>query len=164
MELGEYQLEDLLLAALKSEVDAREFYMKLSRNVKNAILRDRLMFLSDEEDKHRYLLERIFKKNIPDKKIVLPDESPVPLPEIVIRDENQHVSELLAEAMEAESAASDFYSSFAERFEDGTPERKSLLYFSSMEMNHYRILELEMNQAKGYEVFDTEWPMMHVGP
>jgi len=33
-----------------------------------------------------------------------------------------------------------------------------------MEMGHYRLLELEKEQAEEFEKYDAEFDMMHVGP
>ncbi len=38
------------------------------------------------------------------------------------------------------------------------------MYFSSMELVHYRILEAEKQSAEKLEDMDAEYPMMHVGP
>ena len=41
MDLSNYSEEDLLLSALKSEVDAKEVYTNLANSVKNYFLKDR---------------------------------------------------------------------------------------------------------------------------
>ena len=108
MELGHYRLEELLLAALKSEVDSKNIYLKLAKKTKNGLLQDKFRFLAGEEEKHREFIEDIYKNHFPDKKITLPRISPVPLPEIQI-NEKTPMSILLNEAMNAEKLASEFY-------------------------------------------------------
>lgn len=163
MDLTQYSVEDLLLAAVKSEVESRTVYQALADMVKNAFLKDRLTFLAGEEDKHRIFIEGLFRKKFPNKEIVLPEETPVPLPVIKIPDESIPLSEVVESAMEAEKASSNFYNGLVDIFDDSSI-KKTLQYFAAMEMNHYRILEAELESIKRFEDFDVEWPMMNVGP
>ncbi|MFC1682694.1 ferritin family protein [Candidatus Zixiibacteriota bacterium] len=164
MDLSIYSVEDLVLAALKSEIEAKAAYTELAESVKNFILKERLNFLAQEEEKHGGLLERLYKKRFPDKELVVPEEkSPVPLPEIKIDMESMPISEILESAMQAEQAARDFYTGLAEKFEQ--PDIKKMLHWvASMELGHYLILESERDNARKFEDYDSEWPMMHVGP
>jgi rubrerythrin len=70
----------------------------------------------------------------------------------------------LKEAMNAEQSASDFYKNLAGRFEKGSKINNTLLYFSDMEIGHYKILEMEKNSMERYEEDDVYWPMVHAGP
>ena len=45
MDLSNFDLEDLLLAAIKSEVDSNNLYTKMSKKTKNGLLQDKLLFL-----------------------------------------------------------------------------------------------------------------------
>ena len=164
MDISSYGLEDLLLSALRSEVDSKEAYSKLADGVKNFFLKDRLKFLAGEEEKHKIFLEGVFKEQFPKKEIILPKQTPVPLPEIKISDENIPISEVLESAMNAEKAAYEFYIGLAERFLDDAEMNKKLLYIASMEDSHYKILEIERKNALEFEHFDQVWPMMHAGP
>ena len=65
--------------------------------------------------------------------------------------------------MEAESAAHDFYLSMAGRYEDDKNIKKTLQYFATMEMGHYKLLEIERKNALDFEQYDQVWPMMHAG-
>ena len=164
MDLRIHSLDDLLLTAVKSEIESRDFYSEVSGAVRNALLKDRLEFLSREEEKHRIFFERLFKERFPQKELVLPEKSPVPLPQLRIESENTPISEVLARGMDAELAAHDFYTSLAARFDDKPEIKHALHYIASMEMGHYRILELERESAQRFEAVDFEWPMMHIGP
>jgi rubrerythrin len=164
VDLSIYSVEDLVVTALKSENEAKVAYTQLAEGVENFILKERLLFLAGEEEKHREFFERLYKKNFPDKEMLLPDESSVPLPEIQIDAENLPISEILESAMEAEVAAHDFYNSLADRFDEQPDIKKMLLFIASMELGHYKILEIERDNAKRFEDYDSEWPMMHVGP
>lgn len=162
MDLTEYSLEDLLLAAIKSEIESRNVYASLEAKVKNAFLKDRLNFLANEETKHQMFIEHLFEKTFPGRKIVIPAETPVPIPWLHIPDETVPLSHVIAKAMEAEKDAHEFYEGLADRFDDA--DIKGMLhYFADMELNHYRILDAEQENMKRFEDFDVEWPMMNVG-
>ncbi len=163
MDIKKFGMEELLLAAIKSEVESERTYTKVAERVKNAFLKERLRFLANEEMKHRQFLEFLYRKKIGDGKIVLPEKSRVPLPEIEIGDENDPISLVLESAMKAEKAAEEFYNALSERFEE-EDIRKMLKVFANMEYGHYKILESEYENAKVFEEYDTVWPMMHVGP
>jgi len=70
MDLSRYSLKDLLLTALKSEIESRDLYLKLAESVKNFLLKDRLNFLAEEEKKHKILFETLFRKNFSQGKII----------------------------------------------------------------------------------------------
>lgn len=163
MDVSIYDLEDLLMAAIKSEVESQEVYAALADVVENAFLKDRLTFLAGEEAKHKSYIEGIFKKSFPENPIVLPKETPVPLPTLKRPEENTPLSEVFDSAMKAEKASHEFYKELVDRFDDPSVKR-TLLHFAAMEMNHYRILETEYETMKRFEDFDIEWPMMNVGP
>jgi len=164
MDLKKFQLEELLLAAIKSEVESNAVYAKIARNVKNGLLKDKLEFLAKEEEKHRLFIERIYKKRFPKKLIMLPSKTPVPLPEILIPDENVPLGAVLKSAMQAEQAAYEFYKELSKQFTDDTMIRNTLTYFADMERQHYKILEIEKESMDRFEEADVYWPMVHVGP
>jgi rubrerythrin len=163
MDLNEFDLGDLLLAAMKSEVESNKLYTKMKKKTKNGLLQDKLEFLAQEEEKHRQFIEDIYRNHYPDNEVILPRETPVPLPEVKFSKDTP-LSILLKEAMNAEKSASDFYRSLAERFEEGTKLHNTLIYFSKMEIGHYKILETEKESMEHFEEGDVYWPMVHVGP
>ena len=163
MDLKNYSLEDLLLSIIKSEVESEDLYYNMAKKTKNWLLKDKLEFLSKEEDKHRIVAESIYKKHIGQKKIVLPEKTPVPIPEISIKEDTE-VSKLLKYAMQAEKYANEFYKSLAELLKEDVITYNIFLYFADMEMEHYKILELEKENAERFEESDVYWPMVHVGP
>jgi rubrerythrin len=164
MDLEEFSLEDLILTALKSEKEAKDVYAKMADGVKNFVLKDRLKFLASEEEKHRIFFETLYKKKFPEKDIVIPETSPVPLPDMKGIFEGIPISDMLQMAMDAEQAAHDFYLNLAERFTGDDAILKTLKYIASMELGHHRLLEIERTQVLEFEYFDNVWPMMHVGP
>jgi rubrerythrin len=163
MELNHYEIEKLLLTAMKSEIESKELYLKLAKKTQNGLLKDKLRFLADEEEKHRLFIEEIYKNHFPKNTIQIPNKSPVPMPQIIF-DENTALSKILKQAMQAEQAASDFYKSLANRFENESKIHKTLQYFADMEIGHLKILENEKNSMERYEEDDVYWPMIHAGP
>ena len=163
MDLGGYTLEDLLLAAIKSEVESNKLYLKMAKKTKNGLLEDKLNFLAGEEDKHRAFIEEIYMNHYPEKELKLPAETPVPLPKVEFNEETP-LSKLLKQAMEAEQSASKFYRSLASRFEEGGKIHNALLYFADMEIGHFKILETEKESLERFEEADVYWPMVHAGP
>jgi rubrerythrin len=164
MDLSKYALADLLLAGVKSEQDSQEIYGRLALRVKNAFLRERLNFLALEEKKHQQALESIFRQRFPGREVVVPDRPLVPLPEIRFGDEMVPLSEIIAQAMKAEQAAHDFYLQLAELFGDDFEKKNLLLYFSMMEMGHYKLLDLEKGNLERLEEFSQEQELIHLGP
>jgi len=163
MNLKKYDLEDLLLAAIKSEVESNKVYTKIARSVKNALLKDKMLFLAKEEEKHRQYVESLYKKTFPRKKPVLPKTTPVPLPSLTIPDEETPLSTILKTAMQAEQAAQEFYTYLSTQFQN-TSIRNTLTYFANMELQHYKILEIEKESMDRFEEADVYWPMVHAGP
>ena len=163
MNLDSFKLDELLLNAIKSEIESYKLYRKIAKKTKNGLLQDKLEFLAKEEEKHQEFIEDIYKNHYPDEKIRLPIETQVPLPKINL-NEDMPISKLLKNAMDAEKHAHDFYESLAERFESGSKIHNTLLYFADMETGHYKILEIEMESMERFEEADVYWPMMHVGP
>lgn len=153
MDIEDYSLEELLLAAIKSEIEAEKVYMELANRVKNPFLKGRLEFLSKEEARHRAFLEAIYKKTFPDSDMRIPEKTPVPLPEIQLYGESgdmRDVIMVLEDGMRAEKAAHEFYSSLKERFND-EKIRKTLHYLSIMELDHYEILKKERDELAEVE-------------
>jgi rubrerythrin len=164
MDLSKYELKDLILAALKSEIESRKIYLGLSENVKNFMLADRLKFLADEEKKHKDIFTKIFKDRFPGEKMEIPRQTPVPLPEIKMEEAKVPVSEVLQRAMAAEKAAHDFYTSMVALFSPDKGMQSMLTHIARMELGHYKILELEKESAVEIEDTDVVWPMIHIGP
>jgi len=163
MDLSEFNLEDLLLSAMKSEEESNKLYIKMAKNTKNGLLKDKLEFLANEEEKHKIFIEEIYMNHFPEKELNLPEKTPVPLPEVQY-SEDTPMSKLLSHAMNAEKAASDFYKNLSSRFEKGSKIHNTLMYFSDMEIGHLKILEMEKESMERFEEGDIYWPMVHVGP
>ncbi len=164
MDLRKYTLEDLLLAAMKSEIESTEVYTKIARQVKNGLLKDKLKFLASEEEKHKTFVEQLYKAKFPRKKILVPQTTPVPLPPFVIPDEDTALSTLIKRAMQAEKSAHEFYQGLSKQFTKEKKIHNTLSYFADMELQHYKILEIEKESMDRFEEADVYWDMVHVGP
>ena len=154
MDLSSFDLEDILLTAIKSEIESNKLYLDMAKKTKNGLLQDKLRFLAEEEIKHKVYIEEIYMNHFPDKQIKLPEKTPVPLPEVTYTEETP-MSNMLAQAMNAEQSASEFYKSCSELFEEGSKIHNTLLYFSDMEVGHYKILEAEKESMERFEDADV---------
>ena len=157
------KLEELLAMAVRAEMDARETYAGIAEKVDNFVLKDRLKFLSAEEEKHRQIFTGILKRKFPNSEVRIPESGEVPLPDVKFDDEMVQISEVLQQAMDAEMAAHDFYAAMRDKAQD-EEVKKILDYLSSAEKGHYYLLETELKAVKYAELFDEYNPMMHVGP
>jgi rubrerythrin len=164
VDLKKYSLEDLLLAAMKSEIESNAVYTKIAERVKNGLIKDKLRFLAKEEEKHRKFIEQVYKGKFPKKKITIPKTTPVPLPQLLIPDEDTPLGTVLKSAMQAEQAAREFYQSFSKQFRNEEAIQHTLTYFADMELQHYKILEIEKESMDRFEESDVYWPMVHAGP
>ena len=163
--LKKYTLEDLLLAAMKNEIESHMVYTTIADHVKNGLLKDKLKFLAKEEEKHRSFIEQVYEAKFPKKKIAIPKTTPVPLPILIIPDEDSPLGTILKDAMAAEQAAYEFYQSLSTQFtKNDTMIRNTLSYFADMELQHYKILEIEKEAMDRFEEADVYWPMVHAGP
>jgi len=162
MELEKFRINELLLVAIKSEIESKDVYTTLAERVKNSVLKERLLFLAGEEEKHRAYLESLYRQKFGDKELKLPEKSDVPLPSVNTSEERL-LSEIIEDAMRIELAAKDFYESLKSRFEDSKIQAM-LQILANMELGHYEILSRELENLKNFENYDQYWPMMHVGP
>jgi rubrerythrin len=95
MDLSKFDEHTLLLAAIRSEIDSKEVYQHIADRVKNSLLKDKLNFLASEEEKHRRIIEGVYRETFGDKELHIPEKSPVPLPKVAITDEMMPISEVI---------------------------------------------------------------------
>lgn len=117
IDVSSLTVEQALGMALKSEVESADVYKKLKKVVKNVVMRDKLQFLIGEEKKHQKVVEELFHKMFPDKKIVDSGKSLVPRLSVALGEENS-VVDLLELAMEAEKMFEEFYENLSEEVEE----------------------------------------------
>ncbi len=160
MDLKKYNLEELLALGIKSEIEAEKVYRMTAERVKNPFLKNRLEGLAKEEDKHREILEELFKKLFPEKELNLPEnpEFLPEFPEIKIFHElttTNDIRTILEKAMVAEKSAEDYYRSISEMVDDDYI-KKMMLYMAKIEEGHYRILKNEYEDLQEFEGMMTD--------
>jgi rubrerythrin len=163
LDLTAYSLEDILLTAIKSEVDAKKLYTSLADQVKNGLLKDKLQYLATEEEKHRAYLKKLYTQTYPRKQLKLPSTTPIPLPNVPTSDEDIPLSTVISHAMKAEQAAQDFYQTLATKLTDEKTQHM-IRYFADMERGHYELLKIEQQAMERFEEADVYNEMVHVGP
>jgi rubrerythrin len=134
---------EAISTAIKAEIEMFDLYKKFENITKNSRLKSQYSYLANEEKKHRELLEDIFKRQFPNKKLELPSKSMVPTIEKAL-NQDLPTKELFEVAMESEKMARDFYIAIA----DKTTNKKAktwLHYLSNVEQNHYNILKADYN-------------------
>jgi rubrerythrin len=164
MDLSKFSENTLLVTAIRSEKNSKKIYQHTANRVNNALLKDKLNFLASEEEKHRKIIEGIYKEKFHNRELKIPEKSPVPLPDLIITDEMMPISEVFLMAMNAEKAAYDFYSELARLYENNPKLKKTIEYVATMEVGHYKLIEIEKDNMKKFEDFDIYLPMIHVGP
>lgn len=145
MELDNYSLEDLFLFGMKSEIVSKEQYMSLAKSIDDRFLKDKLNYLATEEEKHRATLEEMYKIYFSGKEIILPDDTIVPITEIIPKSDIS-LREILDKAIRAEGVAQIFYFTMSNKLSEDKEASATLLYFAAMEGNHIELLKTEKNK------------------
>lgn len=157
----EHSLQDLFGTAIKAEIEAQEVYSRIKEHTENLVLKDKMGFLTGEEKRHEHILRGLFKKQFPDQKPSVPEETVAPVP-AWHPEKGDEVSTILQAAMQTEEDAKNFYLDMSKRVED--PEVRSMLgYLAAMEQTHYHLLETEFHAAKDIEYYDRFDPAVHWG-
>ncbi len=162
------QSYEILAGAVRSEINAADFYSALHEKVKNELLREKLKFLISEEEKHREILERLFSQRFPDKALKIPEKSFLPPIKASLGDKAS-VLDLFKAALGAEKASEDFYKQAGEKMKD-EPSQKVLKYLSRVERSHYFMIKSEIDLLEKFpDYYDVEdfhfgQEMVHVGP
>lgn len=147
--LAKFSLKKLIGYAVRAERDSNKIYLRLSRRVKNPLLREKFDILAFEEKKHGEVLESLYASLYGDEKPDVPDcVDERLLPGVTITPSSSLV-DILAQAMAAEKSAEEFYASLAGRVK--AAKKKILEYLSKVEKGHYLMLRSEYALA---QVFD----------
>ena len=159
---------EILAGAVRSEINAADFYSTLHEKVKNELLREKLKFMMSEEEKHRKTLEKLFTQRFPDKELKIPEKSILPPIEASL-GEKASILDLFNAALRAEKTSEDFYKQAGEKMKDG-PSQKILKYLSRVERSHYFMIKSEIDLLEKFpDYYDVEdfhfgQEMIHVGP
>jgi rubrerythrin len=159
---------ELLAIAIRSEIDAGDLYRNLSGRIKNEVLKQKLNFLSREEDRHKGILERMFGDRFPDRKPEVPLRPNIPLKSVPVEEE-MSVVDLFRLAMKKERQAEEFYKDSKIRMEDAE-SRRILDYLRRAERSHYFMLKSEVDLIERFpdyynvEDFHVAQDLFHIGP
>lgn len=135
MDLEKYK--DVILDAIKNEIEAKEFYANISKKIKDAYLQELFQKFSKEEEKHEIILTKILnEENIQNlhfdfKKDYKVSEM-IEMPEV---NEKMNLKEAIGLAMKSEEIAMKKYTNLADNCDN--PELKAVfLNLASMERAH----------------------------
>lgn len=158
----------VLGVAIRSEIDAADFYARLQARVKNVLLGQKLKFLALEEAHHRTVLERLLAQRFPGRTADAPEASLMP-PIAVALPADAGVPELFEAALEAEKIAEAYYNEASGRLEDEAG-RRILAYLGRVERSHQAMLGAEIDLLRRFpdyynvEDFHVAQDLFHVGP
>lgn len=134
---------DVYPVAIRAEIDAAEIYRGLRDIVRNEALREKLNFLAREEDRHKAILERLFKDHFPGRNLIVPASGRKPKKAVPV-DEAASVLDLFKLAMAKEKEAEDYYRGAKTAAEDAQV-RRILDYLARTERSHYFMLRSEID-------------------
>ncbi|WP_297505264.1 ferritin family protein [Thermococcus sp.] len=151
--------------AISSEIRAREAYEKLASMTKSDIIRDELLFLAREEDKHREIIEKMAEKfegtRTEPKKIDIDvmGEFRVIAEKMAeaIKKPDINIDEVYEIAMKAEVVSEKLYKELA-GYAATDNTRLILEMLADMERNHYNILKKQYDYIMRYpEIYKEEF-------
>jgi rubrerythrin len=141
-------IDKLLGYAMRAEIDSQRVYTELSNRVKNPLLMEKFRLLAFEENKHKTVLGNLFDAMYPGDAPEVPEKvDPKLLPSVIIRPSSD-LTDILRQAMLAETAAQAFYTGLAKRVE--LAKKKILQYLSKVERSHYLMLRSEYSMAQQF--------------
>jgi rubrerythrin len=145
---------EIMGIAVRAEMDAAAIYRGLFGRVKNEVLKQKLDFLAREEDRHKALLEKLFKDKFPGQALRVPETGRPArgIPSI----ESGSVIDLFKLAMGKEKEAEEYYKDAKARIDD--PAAKRMLdYLSRVERGHYYMLKSEIDLLQVFpDAYDVE--------
>lgn len=162
------QPHEVLAAAIRSEIEAANFYSKILDRVKNILLQQKLKFLVLEEKKHRKILEKLFSDRYPGRELKVPEKLVRPRRPVTV-DEKSTVLDLFKIALAAEKSAEEFYAAARNKAADAA-SKKILEYLSRVERSHYFLIKAEIDLLSRFpDYYDVEdfhlgQDLFHIGP
>ena len=159
---------EVLAVAIRSEIEAANFYTRLLGQVRNIILQQKLKFLVLEEKKHRKILEKLYSQRFPGRELIIPDRAARSRPILTV-DEKSTVLDLFRIALAAEKSAEEFYREARDAAEE-QGSRKILDYLARVERSHYFLIKSEIDLLSKFpDYYDVEdfhlgHDLVHIGP
>jgi rubrerythrin len=151
--------------ALNAEIRTKEAYEKMASLTKSDIIRDELLFLAKEEDKHKQIIKRMMER------FGSREREPVMI-ELKAMGEFKVITEKMAEvvskqdlnldevyeiAMQAEKASETLYRELSQ-FAANEETKLLLNMLADMEVNHYNILKKQYEYIMQYpDVYKEEF-------
>lgn len=151
--------------AMNAEIRAKEAYEKLASATKSDIIRDELLFLAREEDRHREIIEKMAEKFAGDRtepkkiNIDVVGEFKVIAERMgeVIQKPDLNIDEVYEVAMDAELVSERLYRELAS-YAATENTRLVLEMLADMERNHYAILRRQYDYITRYpELYKEEF-------
>ena len=132
--------------AIRAEMDANELYTNLANKVRNQTVKNKLLFLANEEAKHRELLTARYQEMFPGVEMALPAKIFSEGSKGAVIDKMSPL-EVVNMAIEAEKKARTFYLDAAKNTTD--PKGKMMFeYLAQTELSHQHILTSELRLLK----------------
>jgi len=159
---------DILALAIKSEIEAANFYNRLGRKIKADLLKQKVHFLAYEEKKHRAILTRLCRQRFGQVPSSLPEHG-LALNIEIASIKKLTVLELFQAALQAEKMAEAFYQEAGDKVED--KEAKAILnYLRRVERSHAALILSEIGLLRyfpeDYDVASAHFgeELAHIGP
>lgn len=151
MEIKDLNLEDILGLAVKTEIQGRIFYSKLSEKVAHPGVKKKIISLAEDEKRHEKIMTDLYRKTLGKEPKDLPEKG---VPDIVgaisamtVNDKSQ-LLQVLDMAIEAELVAARFYQRGATLTRD--PKTRSIFeQLEKEEDGHYDFLVAEKSVLSG---------------
>jgi len=141
---------EIVGVATRAEIDASQFYTEMSKRIRNKLVKERILTLAAEEQRHERILKNLLRQWTGEEDPPIPKESQFPLSEL-INDDMSH-EQVLEKAIELEREAAKRYIQ-ASRMALEDSGRRQLEYLAEFERTHERILVSELEALKK----DQEW-------
>jgi len=162
------QPAEVLESAVKAEIDAADFYVRLRAKIRNELLLEKLKFLAYEEERHRKILERLFGQLFGNRELRIPARSFLKPEEAAFSDASP-VLDLFKIALNAEKTSEEYYAAAGKSARDAE-SRRILGYLSRVERSHYFMIRSEVDLLEKFpgsydvEKFHEGQDHFHVGP
>jgi rubrerythrin len=149
LDVSTASVNELLGIAIRAEIEANKTYSVLAERVSNPLLREKFQWLAYEENKHKEILENLYKTLSQGDELQIPDATDETLLPSIHISPSSSFADILHQAMESEKSAENFYTNLSQRFDD--PQKKILNYLSKVEHSHYLVLQSEYTLAQDFE-------------
>ena len=158
---------EVLAVAIKAEVNAENIYKAMAERVRNELVKEKLLNLSNEEKKHENMLRSMYKQITNGQEPVLQSKG-ISEVEDFLKGNYTHEA-ALEMAIQSEEKAEKFYLDAAQNSED--PNGRFMFeYLANFERGHKVLLQNELDALKrNPHWFDDQglpWKgdAFHVGP